>query len=622
MVADSINESLIIKNFDFQPLHPTLASYYAYKLCIEDQPKTRHGDHAVSFQVYQSPELRTDFVKRSYEIFASSRQKLFTTKQNNILQQVCQEYQDLILEFVKSSDAELQQNYLSLYGILHLANVIMFDPVQGSPVLFQISEWIRLNFTEDLMSKFEQVSNYSQPRLHSNFWPVVKICTMRGHFDAVLRLFSIKEGDKAMEIEMFEKLASSYPRLEKYTTSIGFKDAWCKWNQEAVFALESLESIEFEDESLKPHFLDLYSILAGNEDVIYNIAESWHDALLSLLLFQNPLYTMRGVVALVSDLSEKIPVDNVVDMIHVSILKMDYAVVVNLSFQYDLWLAAHLVELLDKSGLLNELKEDIGPSMDYQLTEFYALQFAEQLLNNGELRFTALQYYSQCTISGKSFLDELVPRLYTSNKSEFSKLLEFCRVHGLKNALLTLHKIAGQEFMMKGEYLDAIVNFLEVEDSIHIAIIVDKLLQKFIQEGSLDYETVVSQVPTAALYKSPALAFLVRYTQFQQHYKRCEFREAADLVVNLFVSGTVPDTYRQTLLLDTLPLLEGEINVFSSEQVMELMRFAEHTTLTDYTNNFSPEKSCLNQIEENEDALVLLKLALNRSLAAAFVIES
>jgi nuclear pore complex protein Nup85 len=366
----------------------------------------------------------------------------------------------------------------------------------------------------------------------------------------------------------------------------------------------------------------LFSILAGDESVIFKVSETWQDALLALLLFQNPLYTMRNIVELMQIVEDKIPVNNTVDMINVSILKMDYAVVVNLCFQFDQWLSAHLVELMDKSGLLNELKEDIGTRMDYQLIEWYTLQFAEQLLNNSELRFSALQYYSHCPVTGRTFLRELIPRLYTEDKAELAVLLDFCQSHDLKETKSLLHKIAGQSAMIKDDYLEAILNFLEVNDTVHITFIVDKLLQKFIQDGSLEYENVVSQIPNAALFKSPSLAFLVRYTEFQQLYKRHQFSEAADLVVNMFVSGSVPDSYRKTLLLDTLPLLEGEINVFGSDQIMELMRFAEQSSVTDYIDHFEPGKSRLSQIEGNEAPLVLLKLALNRSLAASFVLDS
>lgn len=67
-------------------------------------------------------------------------------------------------------------------------------------------------------------------------------------------------------------------------------------------------------------------------------------------------------------------------------------------------------------------------------------------------------------------------------------------------------------------------------------------------------------------------------------------------------------------MLDLIPLLEGQVQVFSVDQIMELMRCAENCLL--YEKSLVYKKN----LERNgDDAFNVFKLAISRSLAASFV---
>ena len=545
----------------------------------------------------------------AYQVYAASQSGKLNISQSC---QACFKYQ------------ELSKNNLEISSIFGLASFTLFNAQNQSPILMQLCEWTRSNFTFDLTHDFELVNKFGRPESHPKFWQVLNCCCLRGHFDAVLKLFGIEnEVDSGVEeMNLLGNLLNSYPRLENFNTILAFKEAWYKWNQDAIFALDQLDIIQLENENMRSGLKTLFSILAGKEAVILDVAECWQDALLGMLLFEYPTYGQRDLNDLLQIIQQRIDLQSLVDLIYISMLKMDISSTISCCFQFDKWLTAHLVDLLDNAGLLQELNEDMGPKMEYSLKEWYMLEFIEQLLTVPELRFTAFQYYTHCPVGGKSFLQELVPRVHCDNAEKLEQLLKFCDENDLVDAKFILLRIAGKNALVEKDYTRAIEYYLKVQDNVQISAIVDTLLERFIRDASVDYEQVVQNIPSAALFKCPALAFLVRYTEFQQLYKENLYKEAADLVVKLFVSGTVPDNYRKSLLLDTLPLLEGELNVFSSDQIMELMRFAEQCTISDHVQNYVAGKSTIADLDQVEDPLVLLKLALCRSLAAALVMNS
>ncbi|XP_049869332.1 nuclear pore complex protein Nup85 [Pectinophora gossypiella] len=102
----------------------------------------------------------------------------------------------------------------------------------------------------------------------------------------------------------------------------------------------------------------------------------------------------------------------------------------------------------------------------------------------------------------------------------------------------------------------------------------------------------------SAMLMADTLVFLGKYCDFHRMYKNREFKNAAKLLVSLITSKIAPDYFWETLLLDTLPLLESDEPVFSSADTFEIMACLELRP-----SGLSGEKADL------------LRLALARNLA-------
>jgi nuclear pore complex protein Nup85 len=222
-----------------------------------------------------------------------------------------------------------------------------------------------------------------------------------------------------------------------------------------------------------------------------------------------------------------------------------------------------------------------------------------------------LEYLRFCPTFGKSTLELLIPRIKLNNANDFEKMIMFCKNNGLQLALKSVLLTQGMNAYNAQLYTEAITCYIEAGEYSRINHIVYKLLGMYQTNGNIAYKDAISGIPMESLFKSPILSFLFRFIEFQTLYKEKNYGEAADLVVLLLTSGIAPKSFWKMLLLDALPLLEGQINVFTSEQVMELMRCVESC--------MSDSRDHPTLLKQDDESLNVLKLALNRSFAAALV---
>ncbi|KAL4719009.1 hypothetical protein ACJJTC_019469 [Scirpophaga incertulas] len=128
-------------------------------------------------------------------------------------------------------------------------------------------------------------------------------------------------------------------------------------------------------------------------------------------------------------------------------------------------------------------------------------------------------------------------------------------------------------------------------------------LRRYVRDGSLRAADVLLTAGHALLLCEPLLV-LGKYCEFHRLYKSKEFKKAAKLLVSLLTSKIAPDYFWDTLLLDTLPLLESDEPVFSAEDTYEIMLCMELKSST-----LSGEKA------------EMLRLALVRNLTRASLMD-
>ncbi|KAJ2753124.1 Nucleoporin nup85, partial [Coemansia pectinata] len=117
----------------------------------------------------------------------------------------------------------------------------------------------------------------------------------------------------------------------------------------------------------------------------------------------------------------------------------------------------------------------------------------------------------------------------------------------------------------------AIAHFAEVSDRVSIGLICDQLWDQYLESGVLAYGSVIDSVLAAGL-SHDRLQFLTRYRDFHESYKAQQFVDAGGMLLSILVSEIAPPHAVADLLVDAIPLLEGDVLVFSADQTLVLMR--------------------------------------------------
>jgi hypothetical protein len=560
-------------------------------------------------QYQKIPETRINFITECSQIFVEAEQLFSKTRKGDVpdkVLQVSQQYQKQLLRMSRENVDNEAALFSALHSIWQLVQITCFDLKNYSSALGSLSEWIRVNFTADLVELFETVTKSADPTTHPKFWKIVYECTMRSYFEPVHQLLVHLKSD-ALISKIILDLTLKYPKSDAFPTNSAFKQAWYKWHQDALFALENIHVIGASLTNYE-QFVKLFSILAGVEDVIINETDDWHNSLMGLLHFVSPTQDVRTLSELTNLLRNASIEENILDQIQLALLEQDLGFVVGLCSQFDFWLATHLICLMEKMNIL-----ELDKSFDANsIREWYLQSFAEYILSEPKLRFVALEYFLACSVTGKESLSDVIPRISLDSKEEIDKMIQFCKTNGLKDALKDILNIFGKQSLDLKEYQDAILFYLQADELVKIGFIIEKLLKKYELDGDETFKLVASGLPTSSLFKSPALAFLSRYNEFRNLYQHQKYKEAGELVFLLLSSGSVPRVFWKMLLLDTLPLLEGQLAVFSTDQVMELMRCVEQCSMDEYCKGSKAAQS-------SDETFSVLKMALARSLAASMV---
>ncbi|KAI8898192.1 nucleoporin Nup85-like protein [Globomyces pollinis-pini] len=302
-------------------------------------------------------------------------------------------------------------------------------------------------------------------------------------------------------------------------------------------------------------------------------------------------------------------------------MENDYPKAIALCTNLDWWLTTHLIDLLIKldipinlqlnhnGKLLLEHDKTNGKSIT-NLTEWYLINFAESLLIHDQLWKDALDYLVSCPNVDLAAIESIISRIPLTYQSNIDHLLQFCDAHSLHQSKKSILKILGKQCMDRKDYIPSIKYFVSAGDYFHVSLIVDMILTSYIQTGSFDFPTAsLLPIPNEAQWRR--LTFLIRFDQFQGYLKFKQYELAAKEIIPLFNSEIIPNFFFNTFLVDILPLLEGDFCLFSSVELIDLMRCLESFTVKNQMDNMDSSKNMLN----------LVRLALTRSLSSAYAVE-
>lgn len=200
-------------------------------------------------------------------------------------------------------------------------------------------------------------------------------------------------------------------------------------------------------------------------------------------------------------------------------------------------------------------------------------------------------------------------RIPIDSDTTLRKLVAVCHAHGVGGVLeeerKTLERVAARRKLQQGRLGEAICHYAAAKEPKRVAKIADKLFLDYVKlknplrggnngnapssssssstscsspsSSDLVFSDIIDSLPHSILYGvSDRLSFLARYREFHHLcYTTREYTQAGQLLCLLLTSGAAPKYIWPTLLLDAVPLLEGEVVAFNADETYELMRCLE-----------------------------------------------
>lgn len=240
-----------------------------------------------------------------------------------------------------------------------------------------------------------------------------------------------------------------------------------------------------------------------------------------------------------------------------------------------------------------------------------------------------------CPVKGRDMARLLLPRVPTASADDSfsgetaSRVLELMATVSPKDLAPDLHAVLARDSLSKSRLGDAVLHYVKAERR---QVVRDLCLK--VMRGEL--EAAAGSAPTSRLLRDivgsfreedrfalatyPELEFLskyvcarslfmmpCRYDEFHTVYVSGDHTAAAGLLTRLITSDVAPREFWMTLLLDALPMLEGERVVFNIAETYELMRCLEE---------YCAEGKDLDQ-DFGTGGVALVRMALTRNLARA-----
>ncbi|KAH6602995.1 hypothetical protein BASA61_000563 [Batrachochytrium salamandrivorans] len=563
--------------------------------------------------------------------------------------------------------AEIQQEtalFSAIHSVWHLAHILFFDDQQQQPhvpaksVLADLITWLTLNHTYDIQSQFEEMVAMVSPSDHPEFWPYIFKCLLRGHFVAATTMLGLLKAYKPAPSmanptqSVNDVTAGSNPvvaltllaqRMPTASTTSGsqaiYQQKWDQWKDDAVFLYaDGMMSSLLIREADKASFAIAFGILAGDETVVLQTSQTWQEAMIGLGVFVYPQFQAQDVKSLLAIVVERYAVDTLLDQVQLALLELDIPKALRYASDLDWWLVTHLIDLFDRAGMLKELDlldlhtggvgSDVGDS-GCSLAEWYLLTYADSLSATPHLWRVALEYYVYCPRYGMDMLAQLIPRFSLDSNVKARKLLAFCDTHGLMDTKRQLHHILGRRSLSEERFGEAIAHYIDAGQDRIVTTVCDQVLSSFLNHTEVPstFFNMMASLNPALLHLHSRLAFLHRHYSFHQLYAAKEFRQAGALLVTLLTSSVTPKLYLRHLLLDSLPLLESELLIFSTKDTFELMRCLEAVSAQDLqdqprsllstSETSQPSKS----VDSRESANDVLRLALSRNLSRSMLFQ-
>ncbi|KAJ2740563.1 hypothetical protein GGI20_005742 [Coemansia sp. BCRC 34301] len=488
--------------------------------------------------------------------------------------------------------------FQSMQAVWHLLEIIYLTtnlPGLSTSIVPYFLDWVNFNFPAPSADAGQRIIESSAAGADSlvgdaELWPYIKRLALRGHVLALANMLerlapaqglSAAAGRWARDIA---RIARDMPLGSAEETAGSFSGRWRRWHEELQSAATAIGSLlpaggsdDSEgwgggDDELEALYV-VVDILRGNADAIATEGESWLDVVSAVLLYSEPTAQADRLPALASVVAEQFPRAefSVVDRALFALLSHDLAEFLVFCNQIDPWLAAHITDLMDHISILDQCR--VAFAVDPR--SHYLVALGEAYVAHEGLWRVGLDYLGLCgTRAARCVMAECAVRVPLESDTKAQQVLRVCSDYGLAQAADRIHRQLGRQQWLRGRLGAAIGHFAQVADNASIARICDQLWAQYLASGELAYGPVIDGVMALGL-RHDRVQFLTRYRDFYESYRARELVGAGLILLGILVAEIAPPHAVPDLLVDAIPLLEGDALVFSSDQTFELMRCAE-----------------------------------------------
>ncbi|KAJ8730424.1 hypothetical protein PYW07_017462 [Mythimna separata] len=495
--------------------------------------------------------------------------------------------------------------FYSIECIWHLCEIMYIDSVPGDIVLPYLLEWVRFHFpcheqtAARLLDACERGSEEQE-----DYWDTVLGMVVQGRVDVARALLKLHSATESNEFKLVDNSLRSMPVYSVYGgISTGeFTISWKHWQAECRSKLSSRVLAS------QPKLELIMRIIIGDYSAFESIRSkysSWFDILGGWVMFTAPWarrHELGGAAAACAGMAPA-PRSHLDDMVR-ALLEGDLHQVIHEIQQIsdNGWFATHLTDILFHCGKLS-IMDKHQTNVTSRLRDSLILEYGCLLMEHKSLWSVGLSYLASCPPEGLRRAELILERMPVETEAKAMRIIAEAKKYGLVGVAQSVCSCMCARHLSGGRLGGALCWAMRGRSGAAASRAAHAALRHYTAHAALPAQDLLLTAGSAMLL-SDTLLFLGKYCDFHRLYKTREFKKAAQLLVSLITSKIAPEYFWETLLLDTLPLLESDEPVFTSNDTYEIMLCLELRSST-----LDGEKADL------------LRLALARNLARTALAE-
>ncbi|CCM06137.1 uncharacterized protein FIBRA_08387 [Fibroporia radiculosa] len=582
------------------------------------------------------------------------------------------------------------EHYRKLYTCFSLFSVL-YLPDHGrehAPVGEELMEWLNTHYVEPTTEEGDHLSSLERPWEDETFWPyltrsvnlyatsfvtyplIPTRATIRGLSKASSFFLDVLARHPSPTLQKLSQqlipLLTGHPRLHQFAAERDFAIAARRWRDKVKSLRLELDKVPEDDredgfENWWDRLCDIAGILEGRVEVIkklcLELGADWKEVCIAWGIFVDPRLRRQDLPEVVSHILDDMPSDptNLEDMMHSSLFLGSPAQALSDAAQIDVWLAAHLADVLEPLQLIDDDPDD----SDLTLREQYVLSYTEYLRSDPALWRITVDYMCACGDVGKETADQVlmrvplrlqIPKDATASDEESARIRTgnlagvlkeinaTCFEHQREKVRRIVCRIAAQTFLQEKDYGLAVSYCVSAEDWTGLGRIVDRVLDEYVVQGPEKYARYVANIaPSLQTLRSNSgangvfvhrLMFAVRFAEFHQRRMQGELHDAAFDLATMFREDIAPKSWWAVLLSDAVELLlNSETMLFSSQDACLLLHKLEEICIRSGQGSKADYLTVLARTTKSgEEAAALqrlqtVRLALARYYARCGVID-